>query len=283
MQGQGLSSETWRVTFWGSSQPFAWVSEDSPGAGWTSRARTGRSIPVHALGHRVSELILVSGLPVPPQGAFAYVLRHTFGLAQPGPPNTREVRRGRLPHAWSCPRQSRVRIGMQPDTWSLFFPGERPWSSANCLMSNAQADARDERATNDGLSRFAAISPHRDLSHARGTEDASQLPSGAAEPGTGSPRGAATNPPREPVKAHAAVEVVEAVGIEPTSRNPRARSVYVCVPRCMCRTRAVRGRAARAPAAEVSRRSALRLDSPASPLVASVRGRRHSPGDGCVS
>ena len=73
-------------------------------------------------------------------------------------------------------------------------------------------------------------------------------------------------------------EVVEAAGVEPASRSPRAPSVYVCSPRFESRPPGARGQAPLGPASEKSRRSAPRRSSPASPLIAFPRSRGHSAG-----
>src|SRR6185369_3232680 len=71
-------------------------------------------------------------------------------------------------------------------------------------------------------------------------------------------------------------ELVEAAGIEPASRNTRASGFYVRVPRFGSRPPDARGRASFGPVSVLSRRSAPRRDSPASPLVASPPSRGRS-------
>jgi uncharacterized protein (DUF1778 family) len=99
----------------------------------------------------------------------------------------------------------------------------------------ARLDARDERDAIDSLPSLTPKQSNATVMRAAGTDAESVLASclafEAAEPRTSVHLGALGNAPEGSEKAVAAAELVEAVGIEPTSQNDYLRSIYVCVPR----------------------------------------------------
>ncbi len=141
----------------------------------------------------------------------------------------------------------------------------------------ARLDARDER---DAIRALPSFTPAKPGARQTGTDGEGVLPSCLASDGAEAcrsvPFGAAQHAQDADDTVTASCELVEAVGIEPTSRRPCAPSVYVCVPRFGSRRSVARGRATSRPAAVVSRRSAPWRSSPASPLVSSLRSRGRS-------